>query len=93
MFVTFKSYCFVIVLLSVSTRARAQEQGPIPSSQRSLGHSLFKQKFCQKFLRFFLLFVVVVFYYIKISTPWRNAHASMGEASILVLLITVVLSV
>ena len=43
----------------------------IPSPQRSLGHSLFKQKFRQKFLCFFcvVLFfcVVFVFYFIKIS--------------------------
>ena len=58
----------VIVLLSISTRARAQEQGPISSSQRSLGHSIFKQKFSKKiFVFFFLLFVVVVFYFMKIS--------------------------
>ena len=73
----------VIVLLSISARARAniqftEEFGP------ELGHTIFKQKFSQKFLCFFfLLFVVVVFYFIKISTPWYNAHASMGEASTL----------
>ena len=43
----------------------------IPSPQRSLGHSLFKQKFSQKFLCFFLVVlffcVVFVFYFIKIS--------------------------
>ena len=42
----------------------------IPSPQRSLGHSLFKQKFSQKFLCFLCCFVycvVVVFYFIKIS--------------------------
>ena len=43
----------------------------IPSSQRSLGHSLFKQKISQKFLCFFcvVLFFCVdfVFYFIKIS--------------------------
>ena len=37
----------------------------IPSPQRSLGHSLFKQKFSQKFLCFFC--VVFVCYFIKIS--------------------------
>ena len=73
----------VIVLLSISARARAniqftEEFGPV------LGHTIFIQKFSQKFLCvFFLLFVVVVFYFIKISTPWCNAHASMGEASTL----------
>ena len=41
----------------------------IPSPQRSLGHSLFKQKFSQKFLCFlcFVFCVVFVFYFIKIS--------------------------
>ena len=43
----------------------------IPSPQRSLGHSLFKQKFSQSFCVFFcvVLFfcVVFVFYFIKIS--------------------------
>ena len=66
----------VIVLLSISARARAKIQ-----FTEELGHSIFKQKFSQKFLCVFsLLFVVVVFYFIKISTPWCNAHASMGEA-------------
>ena len=45
---------------------------PIPRSQRSLGHSLLKQKFSQKFFVFFVFFlfcfwVVFVFYFIKIS--------------------------
>ena len=45
----------------------------VPSPQRSLGHSLFKQKFSQKFLCFFVLFFFVFFvlflffYFIKIS--------------------------
>ena len=42
----------------------------MPSPQRSLGHSLFKQKFSQKFLCFLVLFcffVFCVFYFIKIS--------------------------
>ena len=41
---------------------------PISSPQRSLGHSLFKQKSSQKFFIFFFIFVVVVFvfYFIKI---------------------------
>ena len=39
----------------------------IPSPQRSLGHSLFKQKFSQKFLCCFVFCVVFVFYFIKIS--------------------------
>ena len=43
----------------------------MPSPQRSLGHSLFKQKFSQKFLCFFVLFFFFVcflfFYFIKIS--------------------------
>ena len=43
----------------------------VPSPQRSLGHSLFKLKFSQKFLCFLVLFccfcVVFVFYFIKIS--------------------------
>ena len=44
---------------------------PIPSPQRSLGHSLFKQKFSQRFLCFLCCFVFFVlflfFYFIKIS--------------------------
>ena len=43
---------------------------PIPSPQRSLGHSLFKQKFSQKCLCFlccFVFCVAFVFYFIKIS--------------------------
>ena len=67
----------VIVLLSISARARANIQ-----FTEELGHSIFKQKFSQVFVFLFLLFVVV-FYFIKISTPWCNAHASMGEASTL----------
>ena len=41
----------------------------IPSPQRSLGHSLFKQKFSQKFLCFFVLLFFFFFflYFIKIS--------------------------
>ena len=43
----------------------------MPSPQRSLGHSLFKQKFSQKFLCFFCVFFFCVFFYfiyfIKIS--------------------------
>ena len=44
----------------------------MPSPQRSLGHSLFKQKFNQKFFVFFCVvlfcfFVFFVFYFIKIS--------------------------
>ena len=42
----------------------------MPSPQRSLGHSLFKQKFSQKFMCFFCVFffcVFFVFYSIKIS--------------------------
>ena len=52
----------VIVLLSISTRARAQEQGPISSSQRSLGHSILKEKFSQKFLCFFFCFLLLLFF-------------------------------
>ena len=44
---------------------------PITSPQRSLGHSLFKQKFSQKFLCFFVLFCFLCcfcfFNFIKIS--------------------------
>ena len=52
---------------------------PIPSSQRSLGHSLLKQKFSQKFFVLFLFcfWVVFVFYFIKISKSrnlWCNAQ-------------------
>ena len=48
----------------------------IPSTQRSLGHSLFKQKISQKcfecvFCCYFCLFFTKSF---KISTPWRNAQ-------------------
>ena len=42
----------------------------MPSPQRSLGHSLFKQKFSQKCLCFFVLFFFLcffVFHFIKIS--------------------------
>ena len=39
----------------------------MPSPQRSLGHSLFKQKFSQKFLCFFCVVLFFVFYFIKIS--------------------------
>ena len=40
----------------------------MPSPQRSLGHSLFKQKFSQKFLCFLcFFFCVFFFYFIKIS--------------------------
>ena len=71
----------VIVLLSISARARARANIQFTEE---LGHSIFKQKFSQKFLCVFsLLFVLVVFYFIKISTPWCNAHASMDEASTL----------
>ena len=52
----------------------------MPSPQRSLGHSLFKQKFSQKFLCFFLFFFFLccccfLFYQkFQIRTPWCNAH-------------------
>ena len=49
----------VIVLLSISARARANIQ-----FTEELGHTIFKQKFSQKFLCvFFLLFVVVFLFY------------------------------
>ena len=51
------------------------------SPQRSLGHSLFKQKFSQKFLCFCVVFLCVfcVFCFLfyqnfQIRTPWCNAH-------------------
>ena len=37
---------------------------PIPSPQRSLGHSFFKQKFSQKSLCFFVLFFFVLFLFL-----------------------------
>ena len=52
----------------------------MPSPQRSLGHSLFKQKFSQKFLCFlccFVFFCVFCFLFyqnFQIRTPWCNAH-------------------
>ena len=54
----------------------------IPSPQRSLGHSLFKQKFSQKFcvvffvlFCFFVLFLLFLFYQnFQIRTPWCNAQ-------------------
>ena len=52
----------------------------IPSPQRSLGHSLFKQKISQKFLCFLCCFVFVccfcfLFYQnFQIRIPWCNAH-------------------
>ena len=53
----------------------------IPSPQRSLGHSLFKQKFSQKFLCFFLCcfvflccFCFLFYQNFQIRTPWCNAH-------------------
>ena len=47
---------------------------PISSPQRSLGHSLFKQKFSQKFFVIFLRCFFFIFFYqnSKIRTPWRN---------------------
>ena len=49
---------------------------PMPSPQRSLGHSLFTQKFSQKFFYCFL-FVVVLFYQnFKFSAPSCNAQVS-----------------
>ena len=70
----------VIVLLSISTRARANIQ-----FTEELGHTIFKQKFSKSFcVCFFSAFCCCFyFYFIKISTPWCNAHASMGEASTL----------
>ena len=67
--IRFLTVCYFQVLLFwlLFYYLSAQEQGPISSSQRSLGHSIFEQKFSQKFLFFFRLFVVVVFYFIKIS--------------------------
>ena len=50
---------------------------PITSPQRSLGHSLFKQKFSQKFLCCFVFCVVFVFLFYQnyqIRTPWCNAQ-------------------
>ena len=54
---------------------------PITSPQRSLGHSLFKQKFSQKFLcfscvvLFFVLFLFFLYYQnFLIHTPWCNAQ-------------------
>ena len=53
----------VIVLLSISARARANIQ-----FTEELGHTIFKRKFSQKFLCFFFCFLLF-FYFIKISTP------------------------
>ena len=52
----------------------------MPSPQRSLGHSLFKQKFSQKFFVFFVFFLCFVFFCFlfyqnfQIRIPWCNAH-------------------
>ena len=46
----------------------------MPSPQRSLGHSLFKQKFSQKFLCFFVLFFFVVFF-VFILSKFPNSHS------------------
>ena len=50
----------------------------MPSPQRSLGHSLFKQKFSQKFLCFlcffFCVFCFLIYQNFQIRTPWCNAH-------------------
>ena len=61
----------------------------IPSPQRSLGHSLFKQKFSQKF--FLCFFCVVLFFLccfcflfyqnVQIRTPWCNAHEWANQYS------------
>ena len=52
---------------------------PIPSPQRSLGHSLRKQKFSQTFL----CFLCVCFYpNFQISTPWYNAQVLAKPVSI-----------
>ena len=55
---------------------------PISSPQRSLGHSLFKQKFSQKFVGFFLRF----FFSFFILSKFPNSHSlvycsSMSETS------------
>ena len=58
---------------------------PITSPQRSLGHSLFKQKFSQNFLCFLCCFVFcVVFVFLfyqnfQIRTPWCNSAAAMWQ--------------
>ena len=48
----------------------------IPSPQRSLGHSLFKQKFSQKFLCFFfVLFCFFVLFLFFILSKFPNSHS------------------
>ena len=42
---------------------------PIPSPQRSLGHSLFKQKFSQKFLCFLCCFCFLFYQYFQLALP------------------------
>ena len=45
---------------------------PLPSPQRSLGHSLFKQKFSQRFLCFVLCCFFVLFFYLS---KFLNSHS------------------
>ena len=45
---------------------------PITSPQRSLGHSLFKQKFSQKFFVFLCFFFIYQNFHFR--TPWCNAQ-------------------
>ena len=47
---------------------------PIPSPQSSLGHSLFKQKFSQKFLCFLCCFCFLFYQNFQIRTPYCNAQ-------------------
>ena len=49
----------------------------IPSPQRSLGHSLFKQKFSKKFLCFFVLFCICFFvlFLFFILSKFPNSHS------------------
>ena len=47
----------------------------IPSPQRSLGHSLFKQKFSQKFLFFLCCFVFCVVFVFLILSTFPNSHS------------------
>ena len=49
---------------------------PIPSPQRSLGHSLFKQKFSQKFLCFCVVLFFVLFLFFILS-KFPNSHSQV----------------
>ena len=60
----------IVLLISISARARAQEQGPISSSQRSKGTPYLNKNSAKSFCVFFFCFLLLLFFILsKLALP------------------------